>query len=44
VALTPNASWAEKYRPESIEDLIFPNDNWKKVIGKWIENKRIYVM
>ena len=39
--LAPNASWAEKYRPETIEDLIFPNDNWKRVINKWVENKRI---
>lgn len=39
--LKPEASWAEKYRPKTIDDLILPNENWKKVIQKWINDKHI---
>ena len=39
--LKPEASWAEKYRPKTIDDLILPNENWKKVIQKWIDDKHI---
>ena len=37
--LKPEASWAEKYRPKTIDDLILPNENWKKVIQKWIDDR-----
>ena len=36
-----NKSWAEKYRPKTINDLILPNDNWKKIIESWVTDKRI---
>ena len=39
--LKPEASWAEKYRPKKIDDLILPNENWKKVIENWIKDKHI---
>lgn len=39
--LNPNASWAEKYRPETIDDLILPSEQWKNVIKKWIDEKHI---
>lgn len=39
--LDPNRSWAEKYRPRDIKDLILPNENWKNVINKWITDKKI---
>lgn len=39
--LDPNRSWAEKYRPREIKDLILPNPQWNNVIEKWISNKSI---
>ena len=36
-----NISWAEKYRPKSLDDLIFPNQKWKSIIEKWINEKKI---
>ena len=39
--LDTNISWAEKYRPRQLEDLIFPNQKWKSIIEKWISEKKI---
>ena len=39
--LDPSKSWAEKYRPREIKDLILPNENWKNVINKWVTDKKI---
>lgn len=39
--ITENISWAEKYRPKTLNDLIFPNQKWKSVINEWITTKRI---
>jgi len=39
--ITPQVSWAEKYRPQNIEDLIFPNPKWKKIINDWISTGKI---
>lgn len=39
--LDPNKSWAEKYRPKEIGDLILPNDNWKSVVDRWVTDKKI---
>lgn len=39
--IEPSVSWAEKYRPKTIDDLIFPNKKWKKIALEWIENKKI---
>lgn len=33
--------WTEKYRPNSIEDYIFKNENHKKIINQWIGQKEI---
>lgn len=39
--LTPEVSWAEKYRPKTLNELIFPNSNWKKIIEDWITTGHI---
>lgn len=39
--ISPNISWAEKYRPKEINDLIFPDAKWKTVIDEWITKKQI---
>lgn len=35
-----NISWAEKYRPKTLDDLIFPNEKWKGVIKTWLDNEK----
>lgn len=39
--VSPNISWAEKYRPKTIDDLIFPNNQWKNTIHQWLQDKKI---
>lgn len=34
-------AWAEKYRPRTINDLIFPNDHIKSVVHKWYDTGKI---
>lgn len=34
-------TWAVKYRPDNIEDYVFPNDEYKKIFTKMIEKQSI---
>jgi len=36
-----NKAWAEKYRPRTIQDLIFPNQHVVDVVNKWYQIGRI---
>ncbi len=38
---TKQMAWAEKYRPKTIEELIFPNKQIENAVKKWYENKKI---
>ena len=40
--ITPNISWAEKYRPQSLDQLVFPSgNNWKEIITQWLDKGQI---
>ena len=34
-------SWAEKYRPKVLDDMIFPNQEWKKIVQEWLDKGKI---
>ena len=39
--LNPSISWFEKYRPHSIEDMVFSNDEQKNIAKIWIDTESI---
>lgn len=39
--INPNVSWAERYRPKNVDDLIFPNKKWTKVVDDWMTSGKI---
>lgn len=39
--LQPSISWYEKYRPQSIDEMVFSNDAQKNIVKDWIENETI---
>jgi DNA polymerase III gamma/tau subunit len=39
--LSPNIAWYEKYRPKSIDDVVFSNQEDKNLIATWVANERI---
>jgi replication factor C small subunit len=36
-----NSLWVEKYRPNSVEDYVFVNENQKKTVTQWIADQSI---
>jgi DNA polymerase III gamma/tau subunit len=34
--LSPNIAWYQKYRPKTINDLVFENDNHKTLVENWL--------
>lgn len=36
-----NISWYEKYRPKSIEDFVFNNDEQRRLVEHWIQQEKI---
>jgi len=39
--INPNISWYEKFRPHTIDDMVFSNDAQKNIVKTWIENETI---
>lgn len=39
--LNPNISWFEKFRPASIDDMVFSNEKQKNLVKSWIDNENI---
>lgn len=39
--LNLSISWFEKYRPKSIEEMVFSSDQYKNLVNTWLTNERI---
>lgn len=39
--ITPNISWFEKYRPQSIDEMVFSDDQQKRLVKSWVDNENI---
>lgn len=39
--IKPQIAWFERYRPQSIDEMVFSNDQQKKLVSSWIENETI---
>lgn len=37
----PNQAWFYKYKPKSIEDFVFEDEEQRNIVSSWIENKQI---
>ena len=41
MALKPTSAWFEKYRPQSIDEMIWPNQSDKQIVQGWFEKGKI---
>ncbi len=39
--LTPKVSWFEKYRPKSLDEMVFSSESQRNLAQSWIQNERI---
>jgi len=39
--INPNVSWFEKYRPQTIDEMVFSDDQQKRLVKSWIDNETI---
>lgn len=39
--INPQISWFEKYRPQSIDEMVFSNEQQKKLVQSWIDSESI---
>jgi DNA polymerase III gamma/tau subunit len=39
--INPNISWFESFRPQSIDEMVFSNDQQKRLVKSWIDDERI---
>jgi DNA polymerase III gamma/tau subunit len=39
--INPSISWFEKYRPQSIDEMVFSNDAQKNIVKAWIDEETI---
>lgn len=39
--ISPNQAWFFKYKPKIVDDFVFEDEEQKKIVTSWIENKRI---
>lgn len=39
--INPNISWFEKFRPQSIDEMVFSDDQQKRLVKSWVDNENI---
>lgn len=39
--LTPKTAWFERYRPQDIESMVWPNEGDKRIVQGWLESNKI---
>jgi DNA polymerase III gamma/tau subunit len=41
MALTPKSAWFERYRPQDIENMVWPNEGDKRIVQGWFDANKI---
>lgn len=39
--LTPKTAWFERYRPQDIDSMVWPNEGDKRIVQGWLDNNKI---